>query len=58
MADKGKVLNIRGVTEGTHELLREYAELSDLSQGKALKKALEIAVTFMVASNYAIEEEQ
>ena len=44
--DTGKVLNIRGVTEDTHLLLREYSELSGLNQARAIKQALEIAIAF------------
>ena len=42
----GKVLNIRGVSEDTHFLLREYSALSGLTQAKALNQALEMAIAF------------
>ena len=41
-----KVLNLRGISESTHLLLREYAELSQLTQAKAINQALEIALAF------------
>mgnify|MGYP003652633838 CR=1 FL=1 len=44
--DQGKVLNIRGITEDTHFLLREYSALSGLSQARAINQALEIAIAF------------
>ena len=44
--DTGKVLNIRGVSEDTHLKLREYSDLSGLTQAKALNQALEIAIAF------------
>jgi hypothetical protein len=44
--ETSKVLNIRGISEGTHLLLREYAELSNLTQAKAINQALEIALAF------------
>jgi|TARA_R110002020_G_scaffold122558_4_gene278228 hypothetical protein len=43
--ETGKVLNIRGITEETHWMLREYAEMNGLSQAKALKRALQIATS-------------
>ena len=43
--ETSKVLNIRGITEETHWMLREYAEMSGLSQAKALKRALRIATS-------------
>jgi hypothetical protein len=53
MPDKetGKVLNIRGITEETHWMLREYAEMSGLSQAKALKRALRIATSVDESTN-------
>jgi hypothetical protein len=42
--DQGKVLNIRGITEDTHFLLRQYAKMSGLTQAKALNQALEVAI--------------
>ncbi len=44
--DTGKVLNIRGITEDTHLLLREYSELIGANQAKAINQALEIAIAF------------
>jgi hypothetical protein len=48
MPDKetGKVLNIRGVTDETHWMLREYSEMSGLNQAKAINQALKIAIAF------------
>ena len=46
MAETAKVLNIRGISESTHLLLREYAEMSGLTQAKAINQALEIALAF------------
>ena len=43
--ETGKVLNIRGITDETHWMLREYAEMNGLSQAKALKRALQIATS-------------
>ena len=51
--DPGKVLNIRGITEDTHFLLREYAALIGESQAKALSQALEIAIAFDDVSGLA-----
>ena len=51
--DQGKVLNIRGITEDTHFLLREYSALSGLPQAKALSQALEIAIAFDDVSGLA-----
>ena len=48
MPDKetSKVLNIRGVTDETHWMLREYSEMSGLNQAKAINQALKIAIAF------------
>ena len=43
--ETGKVLNIRGITEDSHNMLREYAEMNGLSQARALKRALLIAIS-------------
>ena len=53
MKETGKVLNIRGITEETHLLLREYSALSGLPQAKALSQALEIAIAFDDVSGLA-----
>jgi len=52
--DTGKVLNIRGITEQTHLLLREYSALSGLSQAKALNQALEIAIAVVDLSKQRV----
>jgi len=44
--ETGKVLNIRGITDETHWMLREYAEMSGLNQAKAINQALKIAIAF------------
>ena len=44
--ETGKVLNIRGITEETHWMLREYSEMSGLNQAKAINQALKIAIAF------------
>jgi len=51
--ETSKVLNIRGITEDTHFLLREYSALSGLPQAKALSQALEIAIAFDDVSGLA-----
>ena len=52
--DTGKVLNIRGVTEDTHLLLREYSALSGLTQAKAINQALEIAIAVVDLSKQRV----
>ena len=49
--ETSKVLNIRGITEEIHWMLREYAEMSGLSQAKALKRALRIATSVDESTN-------
>jgi len=43
--ETSKVLNIRGITEETHWMLRDYAAMNGLSQAKALSRALQIATS-------------
>jgi hypothetical protein len=52
--DTGKVLNIRGITEDTHLLLREYSALSGLTQAKAINQALEIAIAVVDLSKQRV----
>ena len=52
--DTGKVLNIRGVTEDTHLLLREYSALSGLTQARAINQALEIAIAVVDLSKQRV----
>ena len=52
--DTGKVLNIRGVSEQTHLLLREYSALSGLSQARAINQALEIAIAVVDLSKQRV----
>ena len=50
----GKGLNIRGVTEDTHLLLREYSALSGLTQARAINQALEIAIAVVDLSKQRV----
>ena len=52
--DTGKVLNIRGITEDTHLLLREYSALSGWTQAKAINQALEITIAVVDLSKQRV----